>query len=65
MVGRNTSSARLPERYEFSEPHPIATVSAAGGGGGGGGGGQGGAAVDYEVPLESGEHEAEYSRLQH
>ena len=64
MTGRDRVSARLSERYEFSEPHPIATVSAAGGGGGGGGGGQGGAAVDYEVPLESGEHE-EYSRLQH
>ena len=63
MTGRSRVSARLSERYEFSESHPIATVSAAGGDGGGGG--QGGAGTDYEVPLESGEHDEEYSRLQH
>ena len=59
MVGRNRVSARLSERYEFSEPH-LAKISA----GGGGGGVQGEAAMDYEVPLQSGEHE-EYSHLQH
>jgi hypothetical protein len=53
------SAARLSERYEFSEPH-LAMISA-----GGGGRTQGeAAAMDYEVPLQSGEH-AEYSHLQH
>ena len=60
VVGRNRVSARLSERYEFSEPH-LAMISA---GGGGGGGVQGEAAMDYEVPLQSGEHE-EYSHLRH
>ena len=36
-------STRLSERYEFSEPSHLAT----------GGGGQ---AMDYEVPLQSGQH---------
>ena len=64
-VGRNQHSARLSERYEFSEPH-LAMISA-GAAGGPGGGTQGEAAVrpvDYEVPVQSGEHE-EYSHLQH
>ena len=60
MAGRNQDSARLSERYEFSEPH-LTMISAAGGGGT-----QGEAAVstEYEVPVQSGEHE-EYSHLQH
>ena len=63
-VGRNQDSARLSERYEFSEPH-LAMISARAAGGPGGGI-QGEAAVhmDYEVPVQSGEHE-EYSHLQH
>ena len=63
-VGRNQDSARLSERYEFSEPH-LAMISA-GAAGGPAGGIQGEAAVhmDYEVPVQSGEHE-EYSHLQH
>ena len=60
MVGRNRVSARLSGRYEFSEPH-LAMVSAAGGGGGGV---QSETAMDYEVLLQSGEHE-EYSHLRH
>ena len=49
--------ARLSERYEFSEPH-LAMVSAMSGGRGDGGGVQGeAAAVDYEVPYRSEEHE--------
>ena len=60
VSGRNRVSGRLSERYEFSEPH-LAMISA----GGGGGGVQGeAAAMDYEVPLQSGEHE-EYSHLRH
>ena len=59
-VGRNRVSARLSERYEFSEPH-LAMVSAAGGGGGCV---QGEAAMDYEVPLQSEEYKG-YSYLQH
>jgi hypothetical protein len=59
LSGRNRVSASLSERYEFSEPH-LAT-----GGLRGGVAGQGeAAAMDYEVPLQSGEH-AEYSHLQH
>ena len=58
VAGRNRVSARLLERYEFSEPH-LAMISA-----GGGGGVQGEAAMDYEAPLQSGEHE-EYSHLHH
>ena len=64
-VGGNQGSARLSERYEFSEPH-LAMISG-GAAGGPGRGTQGEAAVwpvDYEVPLQSGEHE-EYSHLQH
>ena len=56
VAGRNQISARLSERYEFSETHL--------GVAGGGGGGQGEAAMEYEVPLQSGEHD-EYSHLQH
>ena len=52
VAGRNQISARLSERYEFSE-----TVA----GGGGGGGVQGEGTMDYEIPLQSGE----YSHLQH
>ena len=59
VSGRNRVSARLSERYEFSDPH-LAMISA----GGSGGGGQGEAAMDYEVPLQSGEHK-EYSHLHH
>ena len=59
VAGRNQVSARLSERYEFSEPH-LARVSA------GGGVVQGEAAMDYEVPLQSGEHKVlEYSHLRH
>ena len=57
IAGRNSVSARLSERYELSEPH-LARVSAAGGGV------PGEAAMDYEVPHQSGEHK-EYSHLQH
>ena len=58
VAGRNRVSARLSERYEFSEPHLVMTSA-------GGGGVQGEAtAMDYEVPLQSGEHE-EYSHLRH
>ena len=60
VAGRNRVSVRLSERYEFSEPH-LAMVSA---GGGGGGCVQGEAAMDYEVPLQIGEHK-EYSHLHH
>ena len=62
-VGRNQHSARLSERYKFSESH-LAMISA---GAAGGGGTRGEAAVwpvDYEVPLQSEKHE-EYSHLQH
>ena len=59
VSGSDQASARLSERYEFSEPH-LAMISA----GGSGGGVQGEAAMDYEIPLQSREHE-EYSRLQH
>ena len=59
---RHSDSARLSERYEFSEPH-LAMIS-----GGAAGGGmqdhQAAVPVDYEVPVRSGEHE-EYSHLQH
>ena len=62
VAERNRGSARLSERYEFSEPH-LATISA---GAAGGGGTQGEAAVptECEVPVQSGEHE-EYSHLHH
>ena len=56
VAGRSRVSARLSERYEFSEAHLAAA--------GGSGGVQGETAMDYEVPLQSGEHE-EYSHLQH
>ena len=56
------STARLSERYEFSEPHLAAIISA--GGSGGTQGNEAAAAMDYEVPLQSGQHE-EYSHLQH
>ena len=55
------SAARLSERYEFSEPHLAAMISA---GRSGGTPGEAAAAMDYEVPLQSGQHE-EYSHLQH
>ena len=57
--GGNGVSASLSERYEFSESH-LAT----GRGGGGGVGKREAAPVEYEVPLQSGEH-TEYSHLQH
>ena len=57
--GGNRVSASLSEKYEFSEPH-LAT----GRGDGGGVGQREAAPVDYEVPLQSGEH-MEYSHLQH
>jgi hypothetical protein len=60
VSGRNRVSASLSERYEFSEPH-LAMISA---GRSGGIGQSEAAAMDYEVPLQSGEH-AEYSHLQH
>ena len=67
-VGRNQHSARLSsERYEFSEPHLAMISAGAAGGPGGGTQGDSEAAVqpvDYEVPVQSGEHE-EYSHLQH
>lgn len=53
VAGRNRGSARISERYEFSEPSHLTT----------GGGGSGGQAMD-EVPLQRGEHQ-EYSHLQH
>ena len=56
VAGRNRVSARLSERYEFSEAHLAAA--------GGDGGVQGEEAMDYEVPLQSKEHK-EYSHLQH
>ena len=56
------SAARLSERYEFSEPHLAAMISA--GRSGGTQGNEAAAAMDYEVPLQSGQHE-EYSHLQH
>ena len=59
--GGNQVSARLSERYEYSEPRLPMISSASGGGSGPSGGGQ---PMDYEVPLQSGQHE-EYSHLQH
>ena len=56
--GGNRVSDSLSERYEFSEPH-LAT----GQGDGGGVGQREAAPVEYEVPLQSGEH-TEYSHLQ-
>ena len=54
VAGRNRVSARLSERYV--EVHLAAA--------GGGGGRQGEGAMDYEISLQSREHE-EYSHLQH
>ena len=49
VTGRDqVSQARLSERYEFSEPHLAAMISA---GGSGGTQGEAAAAMDYEVPL--------------
>ena len=59
--GGNQVSARLSERYEYSEPH-LPMISAASGGGSEPS--DGGQPMDYEVPLQSGQHE-EYSHLQH
>ena len=56
VAGRNRVSARLSERYEFSDPH-LAMISA-------GGGTQGEAAMDYEEPLQCRDCE-DYSHLQH
>jgi hypothetical protein len=56
QVSSNHSSRQQQERYEYSEPH-VATRR-------GDGVGKGEAPMDYEVPLQSGEH-AEYSHLQH
>ena len=53
--GGNQVSARLSERYEYSEPR-LPMISSASGGGR--------QPMDYEVPLQSGQHE-EYSHLQH
>ena len=59
VAGRNqVSASRFSERYEFSEAH-LAMASA-----GSDSGGQGETAMDYEVPLQSGEHD-EYSHLHH
>ena len=55
-LGETEVSARLSERYEFSEAY-LAVV-------GDSGGVQGEGAMDYEVPLQSGEHD-EYSHLRH
>ena len=55
-AGRNQVSARLSERYEFSDTH-LAMISA-------GGGTQGEAAMDYEEPLQCRDRE-DYSHLQH
>ena len=63
-VGRNQGSARLSERYEFSEPHLAMISTGAAGGPGGGTQGEAGILMGYEVPVQSGEHE-EYSHLQH
>ena len=60
--GGNRVSDSLSERYEFSEPHLAAMISA--GRSGGTQGNEAAAAMDYEVPLQSGQHE-EYSHLQH
>ena len=56
VAGRNRVSARLSERYEFSDPH-LAMISV-------GGGTQGEVAMDYEEPLRFKDHE-DYSHLQH
>ena len=57
--GGSRASARLSERYEFSEPR-LPMISAASGGGGA----SGEQPMDYEVPLQSEEPE-QYSHLQH
>ena len=56
VAGRNQVSARLSEKYEFSDPC-LAMISA-------GGGTQGEAAMDYEDPLQCEDRE-DYSHLQH
>ena len=56
VAGRNRVSARLSERYEFSEAYLAAAGES--------GCVQGEGAMDYEVPLQSGEHN-EYSHLRH
>ena len=62
ITGRNRVSARLSERYEFSEAH-----LAASGGSDSAHGVQGDMGVDYEVPqnLRQIEEHEEYSHLQH
>ena len=62
VAARNRVSARLSERYEFSDAHLAAAA-------GGRGGVQGEATMDYEVPqnsrqLQNGEND-EYSHLRH
>ena len=59
--GGNGVSDSLSERYEFSESH---LATGRGDGGSGGVGQREAAPVEYEVPLQSGEH-TEYSHLQH
>ena len=56
VAGRNQVSARLSERYEFSEAYLAAAGES--------GCVQGEGARDYEVPLQNGEHD-EYSHLRH
>ena len=58
--GGNQVSASLSERYEFSES---LLATGQGGGGSGGVGQRETVPVEYEVPLQSGEH-TEYSHLQ-
>ena len=64
VAGRNRDSARLSDRYEFSEPHLAMISAGAAGGGGTQGDHETGMPMDYEVPVQNGEHE-EYSHLQH
>ena len=56
VAGRNQVSARLSERYEFSEAYLAAAGES--------GCVQAEGAMNYEVPLQSGEHD-EYSHLRH
>ena len=62
VAARNRVSARLSERYEFSDAHLAAAA-------GGRGGVQGEVGMDYEVPQNSrrlqNEENDEYSHLQH